>query len=215
MNRLPKQQLLCFGDSNTWGYTPKNGARYPLSVRWPGILQQKIGKEFFLIENGVSGRSAYNLMSQGDERNGQEQLEFYLNQHPVPAISVIMLGTNDMLNAPHLNTRSIAQQLINLAQLIKQKSLTNENDTSTIVLISPPPLHPNLAPAYYYQQQIAKSHQLAGYLLEMAIQTDIPFINAGDIAQGSEEDGIHLSAESHIELGNFLYNEFKRLSIII
>ncbi|MFO7938286.1 MAG: GDSL-type esterase/lipase family protein [Bacteroidales bacterium] len=214
MNRLPKQQLLCYGDSNTWGYIPQNGSRYPLSVRWPGVLHQKLGNDFFLIENAVRGRSAHDLMPQEDERNGHEQLLLFLSQHPVPAITVIMLGTNDMLFASHLSTRAIAQQLIKLAQLIQHKSIACDSDSSNVVLISPPPFHPTLEPGYEYQHQIKKSQDLAGYLLEMAIQADIPFINAGDVTQGSMQDGLHLNAEDHIKLGSFLYDELRRLSII-
>lgn len=32
--------VLCYGDSNTYGYNPANGMRYPESVRWTGRLQK-------------------------------------------------------------------------------------------------------------------------------------------------------------------------------
>ena len=31
--------VLCFGDSNTWGYNPKDGSRFPWGVRWTSVLQ--------------------------------------------------------------------------------------------------------------------------------------------------------------------------------
>jgi hypothetical protein len=71
-----------------------------------------------------------------------------------------------------------------------------------------------MEPSYYYQSHIRKSQELSGHLLELAIQADIPFINAADVAQGSEKDGIHLTAESHMQLGSFIFDEFKRLSLI-
>lgn len=213
MNKLPKKQLLCFGDSNTWGYVPNSGDRFPPSVRWTGILHKHLGSNYFLIEHAVSGRSAHNLMPANDQRNGQEQLEAYLNQHPTPAITAIMLGTNDIFNAPDFSARTIAKQLIGLALLIQQKNLTADSDSS-VVLISPPPVNPNMEPSYYYQSHIRKSQELSGHLLELAIQADIPFINAADVAQGSEKDGIHLTAESHMQLGSFIFDEFKRLSLI-
>ena len=30
--------ILCYGDSNTYGYNPVNGLRYPKDVRWTGCL---------------------------------------------------------------------------------------------------------------------------------------------------------------------------------
>ena len=32
--------ILCYGDSNTFGYIPETGMRYPKSIRWPGHLQE-------------------------------------------------------------------------------------------------------------------------------------------------------------------------------
>ena len=36
--------ILCFGDSNTWGYIPGSDmGRYTWVQRWPGILQAQLG----------------------------------------------------------------------------------------------------------------------------------------------------------------------------
>ena len=34
-----QKNILCFGDSNTWGYIPGTGERYAPEVRWPGGLR--------------------------------------------------------------------------------------------------------------------------------------------------------------------------------
>lgn len=31
--------VMCYGDSNTFGYDPTNGMRYPRAIRWTGVLQ--------------------------------------------------------------------------------------------------------------------------------------------------------------------------------
>ena len=31
--------ILCFGDSNTWGYKPDKSGRYDENIRWTGLLQ--------------------------------------------------------------------------------------------------------------------------------------------------------------------------------
>lgn len=33
--------ILCFGDSNTWGYKPDKSGRYDENIRWTGLLQKK------------------------------------------------------------------------------------------------------------------------------------------------------------------------------
>lgn len=37
--------ILCYGDSNTYGYNPVNGLRYPKDVRWTGVLQKLLGEQ--------------------------------------------------------------------------------------------------------------------------------------------------------------------------
>ena len=33
------KRILCYGDSNTWGYIPENGKRYDNLTRWTKVLQ--------------------------------------------------------------------------------------------------------------------------------------------------------------------------------
>ena len=36
------REILCFGDSNTYGLIPGTKERYKENIRWTGILQQKL-----------------------------------------------------------------------------------------------------------------------------------------------------------------------------
>lgn len=52
------KQILCFGDSNTYGFIPANGKRYPFGVRWTSVLAKKLGfDEYNVIEEGLCGRT--------------------------------------------------------------------------------------------------------------------------------------------------------------
>ena len=46
--------ILCYGDSNTYGYNPVNGLRYPKDVRWTGVLQKLLGEQYAVIEEGCN-----------------------------------------------------------------------------------------------------------------------------------------------------------------
>ena len=48
--------ILCFGDSNTFGSNPAGG-RWPLHKRWTSVLQDLLGEEFHVIEEGCGGRT--------------------------------------------------------------------------------------------------------------------------------------------------------------
>ena len=37
---MEKKRIICFGDSNTWGYDPVSGSRYDENTRWPMRMQQ-------------------------------------------------------------------------------------------------------------------------------------------------------------------------------
>ena len=48
------KQILCFGDSNTWGYDGESRERLPWGVRWTSLLQEKLNKEKYrVIEEGL------------------------------------------------------------------------------------------------------------------------------------------------------------------
>src|SRR5215475_4472921 len=49
--------ILCFGDSNTWGYRPDGMGRFEWEVRWPGILQKEVSGFARVIEEGLNART--------------------------------------------------------------------------------------------------------------------------------------------------------------
>ena len=52
------KNILCYGDSNTWGANPNDGSRYTDDVRWTGILQRELGGGYQVIEEGYNGRTS-------------------------------------------------------------------------------------------------------------------------------------------------------------
>lgn len=51
------KHVLCFGDSNTWGFIPGTCKRYDEHTRWTGILQDELGADWRIHENGQNGRT--------------------------------------------------------------------------------------------------------------------------------------------------------------
>jgi len=57
--------ILCYGDSNTWGYDPKNLCRHDHNTRWPMALKNILNKdappdepEWWVVEEGQGGRTS-------------------------------------------------------------------------------------------------------------------------------------------------------------
>ena len=73
--------ILCFGDSNTWGYSPQTGTRFPPDIRWTGVLQKSLGDNYRVIEEGLNGRTTF-INEEGEEarplRSGSDVLQIIL-----------------------------------------------------------------------------------------------------------------------------------------
>ena len=66
--------VVCFGDSNTWGYDPETRSRYAPNIRWTGVLQQTLGSGFSVIEEGLNGRTTNIDDPLDEDRNGKRHL---------------------------------------------------------------------------------------------------------------------------------------------
>ncbi len=51
------KEVLCYGDSNTYGRDPLTTKRFKRNVRWPGVLQNTLGSNYHIIEEGLNGRT--------------------------------------------------------------------------------------------------------------------------------------------------------------
>jgi lysophospholipase L1-like esterase len=89
--------VVCFGDSNTWGYVPgSEGERFPREVRWPVQLQRLLGDDWEVVSEGLRGRTATVDRPDSEGRNGLPYLLPCLHSHAPVEVVVIFLGTNDV-----------------------------------------------------------------------------------------------------------------------
>ena len=144
--------VICFGDSNTYGYDPRSylGGRYDPDSRWVDILAAKTG---WTVRNmGENGR------------------EIPTSAPDFPAdtdLLIVMIGINDLLQG-----RSPEQAAERLNRFLSGISL----DRSKILLIAPLPVKRG---AWVPDQQlIDDSHAFAQLCQTMAEQLGIHFANA-------------------------------------
>ena len=90
------KRILCYGDSNTWGFIPGTGERYPADVRWPGVLAALLGRGVHVVENGINGRTTAIDDPGYPCRNGKEGLGYALLAEKPFDLVILMLGTNEL-----------------------------------------------------------------------------------------------------------------------
>jgi lysophospholipase L1-like esterase len=110
--------LVCFGDSNTWGYVPgSDGERFPREVRWPNRLQAILGEEWEVIAEGLSGRTATVERPDSEGRNGLPYLLPCLLSHAPVDVVAIFLGTNDV---NFVEDERVAQCVGRLVEIVRR-----------------------------------------------------------------------------------------------
>ena len=110
--------ILCYGDSNTYGLKSDLVSRYPRNVRWTGILQEKLGSEYYVIEEGLGGRTTVWDDPVEDYKNGKKYLLPCLDSHKPLDLVIIMLGTNDLKSRFSVTPFDIGASMENLVKTI-------------------------------------------------------------------------------------------------
>lgn len=120
--------ILCYGDSNTWGYSPATQDRYGRDERWTGVLRNEIGEGYLVIEKGLGGRTTvWDDPVEGRHKNGETYLLPCLESHQPIDLVIILLGTNDLKRRFCVGAFDIAQGAGGLVRIV-QKSETGPTE---------------------------------------------------------------------------------------
>ena len=196
------KSILCFGDSITWGYNPKDGTRYAPADRWPGALEAALDGRAVVIEEALNGRTVATDEPSRPFRNGLSMFPPLLEAHAPLDMVIIMLGTNDSAPSYGLTAGRIG---FNCAALIRavNASLSGPGGTTPkMLLIAPPPLGSLSAEmALLYSGGQTTSRGLAAAFATTAEWFGIDFLDAGQITKVSAVDGVHLDPQDQRKLG--------------
>lgn len=201
------KQILCFGDSNTWGLIPKTNERYDWGTRWTSRLQEKLqSKEIRVIEEGLCGRTTVFEDVYRDHRNGLKTLPLILESHNPTDAAIIMLGTNDCKSL----YRASAYQIAKGVELCVEK-LLERIPKERILLISPIHLGKEVwrqeFDPEFDEESVEVSKQLKKEFEEVAKRQGISFLAAADYVEPSETDQEHMSEEGHKVLAEAIYTK--------
>lgn len=205
------KQIVCFGDSNTYGLIPKTDDRYPWEVRWTGILNKKLGLEKCrVIEEGLPGRTTVFDDPLRNGRCGVQWLPVILETHSPIDIVVIMLGTNDCKTVYGATAEIIGKGIINIIDQIRLYA-----KESKILLISPIHLGADVWKKDYDPEfssiSVSTSKELADVYRRVSEKENIYFLDAASYAKPSSIDQEHLDEEGHCLLAEAVFNKINEI----
>lgn len=201
--------ILCYGDSNTWGFNGETGGRFSWEARWTGVLQRELGERFRVMEEGLNGRTA-GMDDPTEERPWERNGALYLypclrSHYPVDCV-VLMLGTNDLKTQFFTTAADLAARIEALVAIVREILGGYQGYLPEILLISPPQVGERIAVSPFSvefggEKSIGRSKELADAYRRIAQNDSCAFFNAAELVKPGEADSIHLTREGHRILG--------------
>jgi len=193
--------ILCFGDSNTWGYNPVSCDRFPAESRWPGVLKATLGDGWTVIPEGLNGRTTVWEDPIEEYKNGKSYLYPCLESHKPLDLVVILLGTNDLKFRFHVGASDIADSAGRLAEIVRSSTAGPGGKAPRVLVLAPPPILETGPFVEMFKGGADKSANFRKEFERMGKQKNIDILFVEDVASSSPVDGIHLSAEGQAAIG--------------
>ena len=187
-------RILCFGDSNTYGYDPRLGStgRYPESQRWTGRLNAL--QDVYVRNLGMNGAMI--------PRNANYVEEICLSESP--DLITIMFGSNDVLEkvayAEQIRLRlsygEVAERVaFDMGRFLGEVQDRLAGEASPKIVLIAPPL---MARGTWTDERIVDEvKRLAPLYRELAADLGVSFLDASSWPLELCFDGVHLTEEGH------------------
>lgn len=208
--------ILCFGDSNTWGARPLTSmddiTRYGPDVRWGSVLRTAFGEGYWVIEEGLNGRTTvWADPVEGEYKSGKSYLPACLESHAPLDLVAILLGTNDLKHRFGLSAWDIAASAGVLVRMVQSSPFGPNGTAPRVLLICPPPIARLTLFADMFAGATEKSQQMACCYSAIAAEHHCDFLDAGQYIVSSDIDGIHLDPDQQQRLGQVVAEKVRAI----
>lgn len=203
------KNILCFGDSNTWGLIAGTTKRYPWGIRWTSILQERLHDEKKrIIEEGLCGRTTVFEDELRIGRKGTDILPVLLESHAPLDVIILMLGTNDCKTVYHATPHGIGTGIQCLLDQIRSYT-----PNSQILLVSPIYLADKVweCDSEFDEHSVKTAQNLKDIYQKIATYNRIEFLAASDYAYPGAVDREHLDKDGHEKLAEAIYQKLLQM----
>lgn len=204
--------ILCYGDSNTYGLKSDLMNRYPRDVRWTGILQEKLGRGYYVIEEGLGGRTTVWDDPVEEYKNGKKYILPCLDSHKPLDLVIIMLGTNDLKSRFSVTPFDIGTSMENLVKTVLKSDAGIDFRPPKILLVTPVPIH-SVGRKRDLDQMIPdmdqRSEALEPYYREIAERYGLEYLNPAGKVEVNNVDGIHYTEKGHAQMAELMEKKIR------
>ena len=116
------KKIICYGDSNTFGYNPKDGSRFDENIRWTSLLQKNLGAEYVVINEGMCDRTGFVNNPKGELFSAPKHFPEFITKSGNIDLLILWIGTNDLQFLYNISLSTIERGLENLIKLAKTKA---------------------------------------------------------------------------------------------
>lgn len=210
------QRILCYGDSNTWGWVPLGLGlqRYSIEKRWPGILQGLLGKNYEVIEEGLGGRTTMfdDPRPEFPDRNGLKILPIILETHLPLDLVILMLGTTDTKEMLHLSSGKIVEGMQGLVRAIKTHKVLNGFSVPRILIVVPPLVKEETDFALeLFKGASQKTTELIEAYKKLAESEQVFYLDPTALVKVNNAEGLHLDLESQQKLAELISEKIRKI----
>lgn len=210
------KRILCYGDSNTWGYDARDAGRFPPEVRWTGRLQTLLGPEYTVVECGFNGRTTAYDDGYDGWSCGSRYLPVALKSHDPLDLVVLMLGTNDLKARLGLTMDDILKGMGRLVHMVRSPGMWTMRSAPKVLVTAPMMLNGETLAGHPFGEIFSgRSVELSARMGEayrtLCSGLDCPFLDASVLGAVGSLDGVHLSAEDHQRFAELMAEKIRSI----
>lgn len=190
------KKILCYGDSNTYGFMPAIGTRYLKNNRWTGILSAILKDKYIVVKEGLNNRNGFVKNPLGKQYCAMEDLPSCLSKNQNIDIVVLAVGTNDVQFLYKYNEDIAKNGILKLIDIIKKY-----NNFTKVIIIPPVKIDKTVSVGCFNNQfndESVKRMERTFYLYKkLAIQTNCYYFDFNEFVSPSDKDGLHYEKKEH------------------
>ncbi len=201
------KKIICYGDSNTFGFNPKNGSKFDNETCWTSLLQKKLGIEYEVINEGMCDRTGFSDNPNGILFSSQKHFPLLISKYNSIDSLILWIGTNDLMFQQDISFENIEYGLKNLIKLAKTKA-------RRIIIIPPVILSDKILEGYFKErfneESIKKSKNIGNVYIKLANAYNCDFFDVNKYVKPSDFDGLHYDENSQKIIADRLSCLFQR-----